>query len=83
MLFHSQYSVHSTQYPDAYCLISCFGSELRGYVDEDEDAKKHLPGLLKLATKKGIKTMSLAMKNKDWFDKYVQPSFKSLTFNHR
>ena len=44
---------------EVYCMISCHGSQLRGYVSSVL-AMKHLPGLLTLAMEKGIQTMSLS-----------------------
>ena len=61
-----------------YCLISCLGSELRGYVCS-EHAMKHLPGLLTLAMDSGIQTMSLAMEHKDLLDMSVLSGFNSST----
>ena len=63
---------------DVYCLISCHGSQLRGYVSSVH-AMKHLPGLLTLAMEKGIQTMSLSMERKDLLDVSVLPAFNTST----
>ena len=63
---------------DVYCLISCYGSELRGYVCS-EHAMKHLPGVLTLAMESGIQTMSLSMEHKDLLDMSVLPGFNTST----
>ena len=72
IVLHLQYTY------DVYCLISCNGSELRGYVCS-EHAMKHLPGLLTLAMESGIQTMSLSMDHKDLLDMSVLPGFNSST----
>ena len=64
--------------PDVYCLISCHGSQLRGYVSSVH-AMKHLPGLLTLAMEKGMQTMSLSMERKDLLDVSVLPAFNTST----
>ena len=63
---------------DVYCLISCHGSQLRGYVSSVH-AMKHLPGLLTLAMEKGIQTMSLSMERKDLLNVSVLPAFNTST----
>ena len=63
---------------DIYCLISCHGSQLRGYVSSVH-AMKHLPGLLTLVMEKGIQTMSLSMERKDLLDVSVLPAFNTST----
>ena len=63
---------------DIYCLIGCYGSQLRGYVSS-VDAMKHLPGLLILAMEKSIQTMSLSMEREDLLDMSFLPAFSSCT----
>ena len=63
---------------DVYCLISCHGSELRGYV-YSEHAMKHLSGLLTLAIESGMQTMSLSMEHKDLLDMSVLPGLNNST----